>query len=230
MQSYKKSTTLNYFFTYFQASHAYLLNQKCRAPFHIKGQIAPTYHNGFIADIQAESRADGDVMLKVLFLNPIVEKMKPCEHFLNLSCNFDENCKFSHGELVKFSKIQSYQEPNYSLLKKKCHVLIKTESSIWKPGTILEISEDLRTCQVKLQNSGKIFDCPFSDILPPIDTDSDSSDLSSEDECEEEFYTSRNVFQIDDNFGEWEKFTTGFGSKMLQKLGYVEGQGLGKSK
>lgn len=169
-------------------------------------------------------------MLKVLFLNPVVDKMKPCEHFLNLSCKFEDNCKFSHGELVKFSMIKSYQNPNYSLLKKRCHILIRTESSLWRPGTILEISENLRTCQVKLQNSGKMFDCPFSDILPPIDSDLDSSDLSSDEDYDEDSCTTKNVFQIDDNFGEWEKFTTGFGSRMLQKLGYVEGQGLGKSK
>lgn len=132
--------------------------------------------------------------MKVLFLNPVVDKMKPCEHFLNLSCKFEDNCKFSHGELIKFSTIKSYQDPNYSLLKKRCHILIKTESSLWKPGTILEISEKLRTCQVKLQNSGKMFDCPFSDILPPIDSDSDSSDLSSDEDYDEDSCTTRNAF------------------------------------
>lgn len=34
---------------------------------------------------------------------------------------------------------------------------------------------------------------------------------------------------MDSKFGSWEKHTTGFGSKMLQKMGWKHGQGLGSS-
>ena len=34
---------------------------------------------------------------------------------------------------------------------------------------------------------------------------------------------------MDTKFGSWEKHTTGFGSKMLQKMGWKHGQGLGSS-
>lgn len=171
--------------------------------------------------------------LKVLFLNPIVDKQKPCEQYLNAKCSDDDECEFSHGQSVLLSQLQPYQDPNYSLLKKRTHVLIRTESSLWKPGTLLEVSQSLRNCQVKLNNSGKVFECPFVDILPPIETGSDCSDLSdlssNEDYNEGDLYTVRNVFSLENNFGEWEKHTTGFGSKMLSKLGYVSGEGLGKS-
>ncbi len=31
-----------------------------------------------------------------------------------------------------------------------------------------------------------------------------------------------------ENFGEWEQHTRGFGSKLMQKMGYVFGEGLGR--
>jgi len=153
--------------------------------------------------------------------------MKPCEHFFSGRCTFDENCKFSHGESVPFSKLKPYYDPDFTLLKRKTHVLIKTENSLWKPGIIVEIS---KTCQVKLLHGGKTFECPFSNILPPIDSDSDSdsSDLSTDDESEVEDYSAEKVFQIDENFGDWQKYTTGIGSKIMEKLGYEKGKGLGK--
>jgi G-patch domain/Zinc finger C-x8-C-x5-C-x3-H type (and similar) len=197
----------------------------------INGQSLETFHNAFIADI-IEEDDDGEVFVKVFFLNPTSDDMKPCDFFFENSCTFESSCKFSHGECVAFSSLKSYQDPCYSLLKHKCHVLVKTESKLWKPATIIECSQDHKTCQVKLQ-SGKITDKSFSDILPPLDTrsGSDSSDLSSDDsEDEDSQITFPNVFRVDNNFGDWEKFTKGIGSKIMQKLGYVTGEGLGKRK
>lgn len=188
-----------------------------------------TFHNAFIADI-IEEDDEGEVHVKVFFLNPTLDRMKPCDFFFLGRCNFEETCKYSHGQTVSFSSLKSYQDPCYSLLKHKCHVLVKTENNLWKPATVIECSHDLKTCQVKLQN-GKTSDFSFSEILPPLDTSSssDSSDLSSDDsEGEESHVTFSNVFQVDNNFGDWEKFTKGIGSKIMQKLGYVTGKGLGK--
>lgn len=156
--------------------------------------------------------------------------MKACNYFFSNRCTFENNCKYSHGEIVKYSRLKHYQNPNFKSLKRKSHVLVKADG-LWKPGSIVECSHDLKSCQVKLHNSGKVFDCPFSDVLPPIDDNSDSSDLSTDDEQSENEsdFPSRNVLQIDDNFGEWEKHTTGIGSRILQKFGYVNGSGLGKS-
>lgn len=167
--------------------------------------------------------------MKVFFLNPVHEKMKACEHYFSGSCSFGEECRFSHGEVISHARLKPYQPPNYSLLKRRSHVLVKTETSLWKPGTVMECNNETRTCRIKLH--GKIIDCcAFSDILPPVETnsDSESSDLST-DESDNDF-TPSSVLQIDENFGEWEKFTKGFGTKILEKFGYVNGQGLGKCK
>lgn len=173
--------------------------------------------------------------MKVFFLNPTHDKMRACDFYFSDRCTFQENCKYSHGEIVKYSDVKLYEMPDYKLLKKRCHVLVKTENSLWKPGSVLYCSHDSKTCQIKLHNSTKTVEVPFAEILPPINekkTES-SSDLSTDDSDSEDDldeFPSKNVLQIDDTFGEWEKFTTGFGSKMLEKMGYQSGTGLGKSK
>lgn len=206
------------------------MNQKCRAPFRIKGQLE-SYHNAFIADI-ISGESDEEILVKVLFLNPIFNSMKPCKHFLDDLCTYETNCKYSHGEKVVYSQLRPYHDPNFSLLKKRCHVLIKTESLLWKQGIIVEVNVDSKICVVKLHNTGKSFECPFHDILPPIDTESDSSDLSTDEDDfnDEESLSVKKDSPINDTFGSWEKFTRGFGSKILEKLGYIHGDGLGKRK
>ena len=188
-----------------------------------------SYHNAFIADVLSDDD-DEEVTVKVFFLNPTQDSMKACDYYFSHSCTFDDNCKYSHGESVKYSILKEYQSPNYKLLKRKSHVLVKTES-LWKPGSIIECSQELKSCQVKLHGSGKTFDCSFSDVLPPLESNADSSDLSTDDDdSEDESLRSSNVLIINDNFGEWEKYTTGIGSKILQKYGYKNGEGLGISK
>lgn len=156
--------------------------------------------------------------------------MKACNYFFSNRCTFAANCKYSHGEIVKYSRLKHYQSPNFKLLKRKSHVLVKHDG-LWKPGLIVECSQNLKSCQVKLHSNGNVFDCPFSDVLPPIASNSESSDLSTDEDQSEDGTDppASNVLQIDDNFGEWEKHTTGIGSKILRKLGYISGNGLGKS-
>lgn len=155
--------------------------------------------------------------------------MKPCDHFLSGSCTFNENCKFSHGELILNSKVQDYIDPNFGSLKKNLHVLVKSsDDQLWRPATVLNIDNDLKTCDLKMQN-GTLVIRPFEDILPPTKHDTDSeSDLSS-DESDIETQTSVRMFVAPDSFGEWERFTNGFGSKMLKRMGYEIGKGLGKN-
>lgn len=153
--------------------------------------------------------------------------MKPCDFYLSGKCDF-ENCKYSHGETFAFSKLRPYRDPNYKLLKRKCHVLAKSEKSLWKKGIVTEVCHDQKICKVKIH--GKLQENCFSEVLPPDFDLSDDSESESESDSDrtDDLVNHSNVFQIDDKFGEWEKFTTGFGSKMMEKLGYKKGEGLGK--
>jgi hypothetical protein len=132
-------------------------------------------------------------------------------------------------------ELQPFKEPQYLLIKPKCQVLAKIESGLWKRGIVTDVDNENRRCHVKLDNT-QIIDSCFSDILPLESTESDS-DLSSDDE-QDLHHTSfsnaydHNVLQVANDLseiGQWEKYTNGIGSKIMQKLNWKPGDGLGKS-
>lgn len=72
--------------------------------------------------------------MKVLFLNPTHKEMLPCPYYFDLErdCNFsDDQCHYSHGELVSFSSLQDYVEPKFELLTVGSIVLAKQDDNLW---------------------------------------------------------------------------------------------------
>lgn len=161
--------------------------------------------------------------------------MLPCEHYLRNRCTYDR-CKYSHGETISMEDMQPYKEPQYSLIKPKCEVLAKHESGLWKRGVVTDVDLENRRCHVKLDTTQVIDSC-YSDILPlESSTTGSDSDLSSDDEEDRHHATfsnayDHNVLQVNNltEIGQWEKYTTGIGSKIMQKLNWKPGEGLGKS-
>ena len=50
----------------------------------------------------------------MFFTQPTSKAMKPCPFFLEGRCRFESTaCKFSHGHIVSFSDLLTYQEPDY---------------------------------------------------------------------------------------------------------------------
>ena len=48
--------------------------------------------------------------MRVLFINPTHKEMLPCPYFLDGSCKFsEEQCHFSHGELVPFGSLKEFK-------------------------------------------------------------------------------------------------------------------------
>lgn len=206
----------------------HLVNQKVRAPYKINDQ--EYFCNAFISIIEEVLDEYDDCIVKVFFLNPLNEKMKVCDHYFDGICNYNEDCKYSHGELILYSRCEPYIAIEYDKLKKNLHVHVKTDDMIWKPGTIVSVDQLETTCEVKMQNGTKSI-VNFEDILPPYRSDDDDSSefsMSDFDDCDEMPSFVR-AFVAPNTFGEWEKFTSGFGSKMLQKFGYELGKGLGKN-
>lgn len=52
--------------------------------------------------------------MTVLFTHPCFTNMRPCPFFMDGRCKFGaDNCRYSHGHVVPFSKLKPYCEPNY---------------------------------------------------------------------------------------------------------------------
>ncbi|XP_055609382.1 zinc finger CCCH-type with G patch domain-containing protein [Uranotaenia lowii] len=213
-----------------------LVGSKCSAP-HVHKWGSKMYHNAMICSF--DSTDVTNVTVKILFINPTHQEMIPCSYYLEGECKFDDDrCRYSHGENVTFDELKDYHEPNFELLKKKHpKVLVKQKNKLWSKGTVKEADFKNKTCEILLEEGKKAVEAPFENIFPLKDQEEtdDSSDNGSENE-DDDLTAMRNAHIIQQSLlnpvpsqrlGEWEKHTRGIGSKIMQKMGYVVGAGLG---
>lgn len=172
---------------------------------------------------------DAETTLRVLFLTPSSRSMLPCQQYLNSKCTFD-NCRYSHGHVVKVSDLCEYQEPCFESFTRGKRCLCKNDDELWVPGTVTSVSSD--RVFAKVDGSGVELTLTYDDVFPlsaTADNDSDS-DVEITDPSSVRTLTghlpkvkaSQSV-----GFGSWEEHTNSFGSKMLFKMGYRAGKGLG---
>uniref|UniRef100_A0A1A9WHJ1 Zinc finger CCCH-type with G patch domain-containing protein n=1 Tax=Glossina brevipalpis TaxID=37001 RepID=A0A1A9WHJ1_9MUSC len=218
-----------------------MVGRKCSAPHkHTWGAIA--YHNAIICGVDNTVYVDEDgnldVKLRVLFTNPTHREMLPCNYYLEGNCRFDdESCHFSHGESVSASKLREYSTPDFERLGRNCIVLARLPDRIWYRGRVLCANFVEKMCCVRLdgkEKNEKEQNFLFEDLLPIFQDDDVSSDYSSDSDTHSN-YDWTTSSQLDNLFtyhltqplGEWEKHTKGIGSKLMAKMGYVFGTGLG---
>merc|ERR1719461_2048045 len=151
----------------------------------------------------------------------------PCPFFLDGRCKFtDEKCKYSHGKLVPFNDLKDYVNPSYEGLAEGQKVLAKSsEGQLWEYAKIDMVSANCEEVVIRFPNK-QVENFPVQSIFP------------FEKESEEEFKIHQNfdndddiILKIDpmaDKLGAWEAHTRGIGSKLMAKMGYVFGSGLGK--
>ncbi|XP_071802092.1 zinc finger CCCH-type with G patch domain-containing protein-like [Asterias amurensis] len=207
-------------------------------------------HNAVVMCV--EPRVDGEeASLRVLFCNPTSLSMKPCPYYLEGSCRFAiEDCRFSHGYIVKLSEIHSFKEPDFSLLKLEAPCLARYNDGVWYPASIQHIDEDKHQVTVQYESYGTTATLDVQSVLPSEQRSDTSPPLSSssEDSEDEELDVPSTSSSRQDTptfreespsvgwrpsgggvpLGEWEAHTRGIGSKLMALMGYEFGKGLGR--
>ncbi|KAK2584135.1 hypothetical protein KPH14_006569 [Odynerus spinipes] len=234
-----------------------LEGMKCRAH-HSSSWDSTGYHNAMICSVHKSAKpvfkSMHEIQVRVLFINPTHKEMLPCPYYLNGNCKFsDDQCHFSHGEVVPLSNLQEYKEPNFGKIKTGSRVLVKQDNKLWHRSVVIKLPDEAEELyRVKLEAKGDIAEVGLQDLVPLDSTDSEMSDTSDDDiEIEEiddtkpeltdtSLQTPQNCIKqelIDKSLltpqgnqplGNWEKHTRGIGSKLMEQMGYVRGTGLGK--
>ncbi|KAK9872580.1 hypothetical protein WA026_018711 [Henosepilachna vigintioctopunctata] len=217
---------------YDQKNFDTLEGKKCQAP-HTNKWGSKGYHNAMVCNIVEQEGNVNELQVRVLFTNPTHEEMLPCPYYFETDCKFSEDkCKYSHGEIVKLSDLKDYVVPDFESLKIGSEILAKQKNMLWGRARIKKICE--RTCEVKFECAKGEVELPFDEIFPMVGDDQiipdDGSTHSSDDEVDIQEVVNISLLNVPSNgpFGGWEKFTRGIGSKLMQKMGYITGTGLGK--
>lgn len=222
-----------------------MVGTSCRSPFTEKWG-GRSYHNAVILTIvtQEDGEADlDDPQVRVLFSQPTCLEMLTCRFFLSGRCKYsDDECRFSHGKIVPISDIKEYREPQHDTIVTGSRVLVQYTDDLWTSATVQDVLEDRSAFCVKYDKNKEIAEVQLSQMVPlhceeeveeeerderplPIE----ASDLDGIDDERAVFVPTANWFQhsLSQRLGDWEKHTKGIGSKLMEKMGYVVGTGLG---
>ncbi|XP_078092624.1 zinc finger CCCH-type with G patch domain-containing protein [Mustelus asterias] len=193
------------------------------------------YHNAMVVGVESEQTPEARV--RVLWIHPTQRAMKPCPFYLSGSCRFLDSCRYSHGEVVALSELREFEELDLSSLEVGSPCLAKSEDEIWYPAKILDIDNGYFTVKFDSLLQKEIV-VEGDGIMPIPRADESSSSSSSEDEGQLGYakVLDENSVEIGNwtpacssSFAGWEAHTRGIGSKLMIKLGYEFGKGLGKN-
>ena len=209
-----------------------LIGMKCVVPFNGSKCSAAVF------DLDHESTPETP-RVRVIFTHPTVMKMKPCDFYLRGKCRFDpEKCRYSHGESVRISDLAEKDSPEAEQLSLSAgmRILAKCqESGLWGHAKIIDLEEDFAHVRFS-QNHREIIKVKLEDVHR-LDQDEDQSDVDDQDddddanvamEVESEFVPLELEIRSGSKLGEWERHTRGIGSRLMAKMGYVHGTGLGQ--
>ncbi|PWA28159.1 hypothetical protein CCH79_00017970 [Gambusia affinis] len=207
-----------------------LSGTKVRAPYRTSWGTLE-YHNAMV--VGAEPPDGEEAQVRVFFVYPTQKSMKPCPFYLEDKCRFQENCRFSHGEVVYVSELREFLDCDLSNLEEGSACLARHEDGIWYPARIKEIDggfftvkfDSLLMKDVVVEADGVIPPLREDD---PLSSDPDSDDAADADAVgyakvlDSATESSEAVSSV--NFGGWEAHTRGIGSKLMLKMGYEFGK------
>uniref|UniRef100_H0VR01 Zinc finger CCCH-type with G patch domain-containing protein n=1 Tax=Cavia porcellus TaxID=10141 RepID=H0VR01_CAVPO len=189
------------------------------------------YHNAMV--VGSEEAEDGTACVRVLYLYPTHKSLKPCPFFLEGKCRFKENCRFSHGQVVSVDELRPFQDPDLSLLQVGSACLAKHQDGLWHPARITDVDNGYYTVKFdSLLLKEAVVE--GDSILPPLrreaeeSSDSDSSDLGGSSYARVVESVTADTGTCSSAFAGWEVHTRGIGSRLLARMGYEFGKGLGR--
>ncbi|KAK2498109.1 hypothetical protein MC885_018514 [Smutsia gigantea] len=204
--------------------------RKVNAPFYSSWGTLE-YHNAMI--VGTEAAEDGSAGVRVLYLYPTHKSLKPCPFFLEGKCRFKENCRFSHGQVVSVDELRPFQDPDLSSLQVGSACLAKQQDGLWYPARITDVDSGYYTIRFdSLLLKEAVVE--GDSILPPLRTEPTGSSDSEGSDADDPSYArvvepSPAVHGTRSSaFAGWEAHTRGIGSRLLAKMGYEFGKGLGR--
>ncbi|XP_037079421.1 zinc finger CCCH-type with G patch domain-containing protein-like [Pollicipes pollicipes] len=208
-----------------KASLQGLVGARCSAPFtQAWGQLE--YHAAIVEAVDDASLEDAlsadDVKVRVLFSHPTQRVMQPCKYYMRHTCDYGDECRFSHGHLVSVCDIREYSDA-VSGLSPGAAVLVRrdADSGLSQPGQGGDVSSsDSEDGSAPEPRSAGDPDPEEAEFCPRVTWE----DIASTGQL-----------------GSWEKHTKpmtrdlislrrrvqGVGSRLLRQMGYVTGTGLG---
>ncbi|KAM7410884.1 hypothetical protein PAMA_021042 [Pampus argenteus] len=208
-----------------------LSGTKVRAPYRTTWGTLE-YHNAMV--VGSEPSDGEEAQVRVLYVHPTQKSMKPCPFYLEDKCRFQDNCRFSHGEVVYVSELREFLECDLSKLEEGSSCLARHEDGLWYPAKITDIDSGFYTVKFdSLLLKDVVVEA--DSVIPPLRED---DPLSSESDLDDEYDAAyakvmdsavESIVTLNtSNFGGWEAHTRGIGSKLMLKMGYEYGKGLGK--
>lgn len=145
---------------------------------------------------------------------------------------------------MKFSELLEFVESNGITENSRC--LVKDSEGLWNEALITMVSETEEKCSVKLLKTQKEIAADFQNVLP-LRNEAKLEEKNGEENLEEflendsaekceKTENSSTEWSWDPGagpsnaLGGWEEHTKGIGSKLMSKMGYVFGQGLGRNR
>ncbi|EMS53526.1 Zinc finger CCCH domain-containing protein 18 [Triticum urartu] len=180
---------------------------------------------------------------------PIVQM---CKFFLQQRCRFANNCRLSHGVVIPTSSLKQFTPTAWRQSLAGSSILAASghHSGLWRRAELESWDDELKHGQVVFQDDGSTATLPGDSLSIPEYVDvsgeddkrgssEDESELSEDGDQEDESIhqglgrlETTNLTGVQSEtviFAKWEQHTRGVASKMMAKMGYREGMGLGVS-